>query len=131
MDSMVRSCRFDLCALEGKGSQDVYRCSVYQSLVQTCYNYASKNNLKWNLATWRDVTGCPSNCGPNQVYGLRTECPKTCLNQDGKYDCGLTNPIESCYCAPGFFANSNSECIDTCGCRSPDRRSILSVIDFV
>jgi hypothetical protein len=47
-----------MCALEGQITQNEYRCSVYSTLVGMCYDYAFKNNLNWDLSTWRDTTNC-------------------------------------------------------------------------
>lgn len=50
-------------------------------------------------------------CGQNEEYAIRDECPKTCLYPDGRYDCGSLDPIEGCYCKVGFVLNSFGKCI--------------------
>ena len=68
-------------------------------------------------------------CGENQIYELRSECPKTCLYLNGDYDCGLVKPLETCYCKKGYVLNGEGECIlsSTCGCILPDESTNLSV----
>jgi hypothetical protein len=68
-------------------------------------------------------------CGLNQVYELRAECPKTCVNPSGNYDCGLIKPVEGCYCQNGYVLNGEGVCIklEECGCLLPDNSGILSV----
>ena len=71
-------------------------------------------------------------CGENQIYELRSECQKTCLNINGDYDCGLVKPLETCYCKKGFVLNGEGECISNreCGCILPDESTSLSVSFF-
>ncbi len=58
INGLALSCSFDMCALEGKSNQNDYRCSAYATLVGMCYDYATKNNLNWDLSIWRDSTNC-------------------------------------------------------------------------
>ena len=48
-----------MCALEGNSTeQNMYRCSIYTTLVQLCNELAFSENLKLNLAGWRLATNC-------------------------------------------------------------------------
>ncbi len=58
IDGLFNGCIFDLCALEGKGSQNTFRCNIYATLVSTCNDYALAKNIQINLASWRDKTNC-------------------------------------------------------------------------
>ena len=64
------------------------------------------------------------------MYDVRAECPKTCLNPTGAYDCGILKPIEGCYCNDGYVYDGSGNCIlnTTCGCALPDNSAIVSVI---
>lgn len=68
-------------------------------------------------------------CSANQEYILTEECPKTCLQKDGIFDCGITKPIESCFCKPGLVENMQGECIkkEECGCEVPGENVMLKV----
>ena len=72
-------------------------------------------------------------CGDNQVYEVRSECPKTCLYPSGSYNCGCKKPVEDCYCADGFVVDSNGKCVtvDECGCETPDGKSIINVLFYI
>lgn len=67
-------------------------------------------------------------CGENEVYDVRAECPKTCLNPVD-YDCGEKVTMEECFCKEGYLRNSQGVCItaDKCGCTMPDKSSTLQV----
>ena len=67
-------------------------------------------------------------CGENEVYELRAECTKTCLDTE-LAECGLKVPIEGCYCKTGFVKNNADKCIpvNECGCKTPDMTSIIDV----
>jgi len=68
------------------------------------------------------------NCGPNQEFAVRAECPLTCLNQK-PYDCGEVNIEEGCFCKPGFVMGTNNDCIlpDQCACTMADNTTTLQV----
>ena len=70
-------------------------------------------------------------CGANQVYEMRAECPKTCLEPAGNYPCGALIPFEACYCAQGFVLSPDGRCVDftSCGCNSPLGTEIMPVIN--
>ena len=65
----------------------------------------------------------------NEIYSIKTYCPKTCLDPFGTADCGEIKPVEGCFCKEGFVLNSNGVCvpIDQCGCPLPDGSGILAV----
>lgn len=67
-------------------------------------------------------------CGKNQVFKVQTECPKTCLNPDGNYDCGPFELNEDCYCDSDFVL-INGECLPktNCGCQIDNLGIILNV----
>ncbi len=69
------------------------------------------------------------NCGTNEEFALKAECPKTCLDPKGENDCGIKAPIEGCYCKEGFVTNAAGKCVskDTCGCKLPDGSAIIDV----
>lgn len=50
------------------------------------------------------------------MYDVRSECPKTCLNQDGDYDCGDTMLVEGCFCKDGFVENDKGKCVEPKDC---------------
>lgn len=68
-------------------------------------------------------------CGLNQIYTIRKECPKTCLDPFGEADCGEIKFTEGCFCLDDFVLDSNGSCVslDKCGCLLPDRSSFISV----
>ena len=69
-------------------------------------------------------------CGANQVYDVRAECPRTCTNPDGNYDCGIIERAEGCYCQDGFVLDSDGSCIsaDQCGCLIADLNIVQQVL---
>lgn len=71
-------------------------------------------------------------CQINEIYDIRKECPKTCIDKFGQNDCGELKFIEGCYCKEGFVKNSLGECIDLkeCGCLSPDGSIEIQVYFF-
>lgn len=50
-------------------------------------------------------------CGENEVYEIRDECPKTCLHLDGDYNCGDSIKAEGCYCKQGYVTNFYGKCV--------------------
>lgn len=68
-------------------------------------------------------------CGENEIYDIREECPKTCKNPDGEYDCGAKIKTEGCFCKTGFVEFNNT-CVkaDQCGCSIPNETLKLDVI---
>ena len=70
-------------------------------------------------------------CGANEIFDTRSECPKTCLDQTGNRDCGITIPTEGCYCKEGYVLDPNGVCVlpQQCGCLLPDLSTIISVIN--
>ena len=68
-------------------------------------------------------------CKTNQIFDLRSECPKTCLDPSGSNDCGETKTTEGCFCATGYVLNSNGDCVQqsTCGCTLPDNSSTIEI----
>jgi hypothetical protein len=68
-------------------------------------------------------------CGANQIYELRSECPKSCLYLQGLPDCGLKKPIEGCYCKTGYVYDAQGNCVlsSACGCLLPDGTGIINV----
>ena len=68
------------------------------------------------------------NCGLNQVFEVPSQCPITCLNQNGNYNCGPLDNTEDCYCADGFvLINGQCSLPSNCGCKVADLGLILSV----
>ncbi len=67
------------------------------------------------------------NCGKNEIFAIRKECPRTCLDPEGRNFCGIRVPRESCYCRDGFVRNSAGQCVpyDQCGCKVPNRNLII------
>jgi hypothetical protein len=52
------SCKFDLCALEGQSTQDQYRCTTYESLIDMCNDFALKNDKVFDFTGWRTTLNC-------------------------------------------------------------------------
>lgn len=52
------------------------------------------------------------------MYDVRKECPKTCENPSGKYDCGEKVMTEGCFCKKGYVEGDYNQCIleSKCGC---------------
>jgi hypothetical protein len=64
---------------------------------------------------------------------VRSECPKTCKNPDGNYDCGEKTMTEGCFCKNGYVEGDNSVCIleKDCGCSVPNDQYRMKVIDYM
>ena len=75
----------------------------------------------------------PVKCGENEVFELRSGCPKTCLYPNGGNECGALQPIEACYCKEGFLLDANGKCIDDseCGCPLMDRSRTIKVFKII
>ncbi|CAF0944073.1 unnamed protein product [Brachionus calyciflorus] len=117
-------CLFDMCATENDQIlQADYRCKAYEEITDACIN------LLDSIINWRTVTGCPKKCGLNEVYTVRTECPKTCLDPTGKNDCGEIKTIEGCFCNDNYILNSFGVCVSSneCGCKFPDNSGVLAL----
>ena len=136
----VDSCAYDLCALEGKpADQDRYRCSTFETLTSICYSYSNVINI-----LWRTPTNCRENslftpliyktkffiffcfyvaitCDTHETFGVKTQCPKTCLNPAG-FNCNAVQTIEGCFCNDGYVLNGQNVCVppNRCGCALPD-----------
>lgn len=97
---------------------------VYQSKLQILWNYFISKNKNIFLA---------KNCGQNETFEIRSECPKTCLFPTDSYDCGDVRPTENCYCKPGYVYDSKGRCIvkKECGCRIPNSNIVLDVIFLI
>lgn len=67
-------------------------------------------------------------CKENQVYDVRAECPKSCLNPEGK-GCGQLIMTEGCYCKNGYVQGANNTCIslESCGCEIPGEKIRIQV----
>lgn len=68
-------------------------------------------------------------CDSNEIYEIRRECPKTCLDPFGETDCGELKSIEGCFCMNGYVLDSKGFCVpfDKCGCILPDGSGSISV----
>ena len=68
-------------------------------------------------------------CAPNSMYGIKAECPQTCLFPNGNPDCGTLYPTEGCYCNAGYVLDSSGNCIlpTNCGCLLPDNSTSIGV----
>lgn len=62
------------------------------------------------------------------MYDTREECPKTCENPSGNYDCGPKIKVEGCFCGDGFV-EFNNQCVKVtdCGCNIPNENFLLEV----
>ena len=71
-------------------------------------------------------------CGDNQAFKVVSTCPATCLNPSGSTNCGIIEPIEGCYCNPGYVL-SNDSCVlpSACGCVLPYESGVLQVVNFI
>ncbi len=153
VQALFKSCVFDACALEGSKQQNEYRCHALDQFASLCYEAAEKLRLtrRGFRVNWRGPSRCrmhltfcdqiiiqkfdwsiffsAKKCGKNEVYGIRSECPKTCLNPVKKYNCGILKPVEGCHCRRGFVRNSKEQCVRRrqCGCRLPDGSGVLHV----
>ncbi|RMZ97258.1 c-binding -like isoform X2, partial [Brachionus plicatilis] len=116
LEGIYEGCLFDLCASEeNKTLQNEYRCKAYEQITSVC------SGLLGSLINWRIKVNCPADCGPNEIYDLRKECPRTCIDQLGDNDCGELNYAEGCFCKDSYVRNSFGQCIDLqeCGCILP------------
>ena len=50
---------------------------------------------------------------------MRAQCPKTCNNKDGNFDCGEIKAFEGCFCKDGFVRSHDGDCIDVTKCPAP------------
>ena len=68
-------------------------------------------------------------CGANEIFDTRKDCPRSCLDPEGKAKCGIIRPREGCYCRDGFVRNSAGKCVkpDECGCVKPDGSGLVKV----
>ncbi|CAF0786128.1 unnamed protein product [Brachionus calyciflorus] len=124
ISAIYDGCLFDMCATENDTSlQADYKCKTYEEMADICNELNSVNT------NWRSVTGCQKTCGSNEIYAIRKECPRTCLDPYALTDCGELKTIEGCFCKEGFVLNTNGICvkIEECGCVLPDGSGYLSV----
>jgi hypothetical protein len=138
-----------MCASEGSQLLYKYRCVAYERLNGICLNLGARKGFRdWNF-NWRGPTRCrkyilnlifklcfnkikiskAQSCGLDEIFATRRECPRTCLDPEGRNFCGITSPREGCYCRDGFVRNSAGRCIipENCGCRKPDGTGLLGV----
>ncbi|CAF0928390.1 unnamed protein product, partial [Brachionus calyciflorus] len=126
LDGIYDGCLFDLCASEGNSMLQLeFKCKSYEQIADTC------NGLLSTLlgTNWRSLLGCPKTCGLNEIYTIKKECPKTCMDPFGEDDCGELKFAEGCFCRNGYVLNSNGVCvlIEECGCKLPEESGYLAV----
>ena len=49
-------------------------------------------------------------CGENEEYTTKSDCPKTCEYPDGNYDCGDKSKVEGCFCKDGYVLKNGFPC---------------------
>jgi len=127
IDDTILGCSFDLCALEGNKKQREYFCKDMEHFNDRVLNRYHLLTKKKTQFSWRIKANCPKLCKKNQVYEIRSECPKNCLYPNGKYKCGLVKPVEGCHCKKGFVRNSKEECVkeEECGCKAENETYMI------
>lgn len=72
-------------------------------------------------------------CGENQIYDIRAECPKTCMDPNGNNSCGMVNKVDGCFCKNGYVEYEKNKCIkkEECGCNIPNEDTIIDVKNSV